>query len=112
MVNDKFIFEENYSLKADEIRKKMVETSFYKYGSSKKNFGDKLVETLPTCELCIEKYKVSGNKEYLLDAMNYLMFEFMYSQKDGAFYKPTGSGESAGVIGMSYNDILRELEEE
>lgn len=115
MLNNKFIFEENYCLKADEIRKKMVETSFYKYGSAKKNFGDKLVKTLPTCELCIEKYKNTGNKEYLLDAMNYLMFEVMYPMyppKEGAFFRATDSGESAGIVGVSYNDILREVEDE
>lgn len=112
MHNDKFIFGENYCLKADEIRKKMVEMSFYKYGNAKKNFGDGLVETLPTCELCIEKYKNTGNKEYLLDAMNYLMFEFMYPQKKGAFFKATDSGESAGIIGVSYNDVLSEVEDE
>lgn len=112
MLNDKFIFEENYCLKADEIRKKMVEMSFYKYGSAKKNFGDKLVETLPTCELCVEKYKNTGNKEFLLDAMNYLMFEFMYPQKEGAFFKATDSGDSAGIVGVSYNDILSEVEDE
>ena len=37
--------------------------------------------------------------------MNYLMFEYMYPQEDGAFFKATDSGESAGISGMSYNEM-------
>lgn len=100
-----------YSTRVDELRKNRVELGYLKYGPAKKNFGEKLVAAVPTCEQCIQKYKDTGNTEYLLDAMNYLMFEYMYPQKDGAFFKATDSGESAGIVGVSYKDILREVEE-
>ena len=86
-----------YSHKVDELRLNRVK--------AKINFGDRLVNSLESHDLCIEKYKKTKNTEYLLDAMNYLMFEYMYPQEDGAFFKATNSGESAGISGMSYNEM-------
>jgi hypothetical protein len=100
-----FVEDKEYSHKADELRLNRVKTSFYKYGPAKINFGDRLVNTLESHDLCIEKYKKTKNTEYLLDAMNYLMFEYMYPQEDGAFFEATNSGESAGISGMSYNEM-------
>lgn len=99
-------WEEEYSEEFDELRKNRVKTSYYKYGSVKVNFGEKLVEAIPTAEICIEKYRQTGNTEYLLDAANYLMFEFMYPQRDGAFFRATGSSESAGIVGISVNQMM------
>lgn len=88
-----------YSDRFDTLRKNRVEVSFHKYGPAKINFGDKLVDTIKSHDLYIEKYKETGNTEYLLDAANYLMFEFMYPQKEGAYFKATDSSESAGTSG-------------
>ena len=96
---------EEYSEIFDELRKNRVKTSFHKYGSAKINFGEKLVEALPTAQLCVEKYKATGNTEYLVDAANYLMFEFMYPQQEGAFFQATSSGESAGIVGVSVAEM-------
>lgn len=100
------IWNEEYSENFDELRKNRVKTSFYKYGSAKINFGEKLVESVPTAQLCIDKYKRTGNTEYLCDAANYLMFEFMYPQQEGAFFQATGSKESAGIVGVSVNQMM------
>lgn len=94
-----------YSDYFDKLRQIRVETSFYKYGSAKINFGDKLVNALESHDLCIQKYKETGNTEYLCDAANYLMFEFMYPQKPGAYFRATNSGESAGISGMSIQEM-------
>jgi len=88
-----------YSERFDTLRKNRVEMSFHKYGPAKTNFGDKLVDAIGSHDLCIEKYKDTGNTEYLLDAANYLMFEFMYPQKEGAYFEPTDSDGSAGTVG-------------
>lgn len=96
----KFDLNKEYSLRADQLRKNRVETSFYKYGSAADNFTQPNgVKAIPTCQKCIEKYEETGNTEYLLDAMNYLMFEFMYPRKEGAYFKATDSNDSAGVVG-------------
>ena len=73
-----------YSDHFDKLRQNRVEMSFYKYGSAKNNFGDKLVNALESHDLCIKKYQETGNTEYLCDAANYLMFEFMYPQRERA----------------------------
>lgn len=98
---------EEYNEEFDELRKNRVKTSYYKYGSVKINFGEKLVEAIPTAEVCIEKYRQTGNTEYLCDAANYLMFEFMYPQKEGAFFRATDSNESAGIVGVSVGQMER-----
>lgn len=46
-----------YSTKFDELRKNRVETSYYKYGSAKKNFSTGNVNALETMKLCVNKYK-------------------------------------------------------
>ena len=102
---------EEYSEKFDELRKNRVETSFFKYGPAKKNFGENYVQTIPTLERCLEKYKATGNTEYLCDLANYAMFEFMYPQHPQGHFRATDSSESAGVVGMSVGEIERFLEQ-
>ena len=104
---EKFILENEYSKKVDDLRRNRVETRFYKYGSAKINFGKGYVDALKTHEQCLKKYEETGNKEYLLDAMNYLMFEFMYPQKSNTYFKATESKDSAGIVGIS----IKEMEE-
>lgn len=96
---------EEYSDRFDQLRRNRVEVSFYKYGSARRNFATGNVQALPTMELCIKKYQETGNTEYLLDAANYLMFEFMYPQHEKAHFRATDSGESAGIVGISDTEM-------
>lgn len=105
MSNIEEILSHEYSEEFDERRKEKVTISYYKYGPIKENFGKGYVQAIPTCQKCIKKYEETGNTEYLADAANYLMFEFMYPQKEGAYYKNTDSDGSAGLVGMSINEI-------
>lgn len=102
-------FEEEYSERFDELRKNRVKTSFYKYGPAKINFGEKLVDALGCAEKCVAKYRSTGNTEYLCDAANYMMFEFMFPQIEGAYFSATSSSESAGIVGISVNEMKGEL---
>lgn len=94
-----------YSDEFDRLRQNRVNVSFYKYGSAKNNFGDGLVDAIGSMQRCVNKYKETGNTEYLCDAANYLMFEYMYPQRNGAYFKATDSGESAGIVGMSVKEL-------
>lgn len=96
---------QDYSERFDELRKNRVQLSFLKYGHARKNFSTGNVDALKTMELCLEKYKETGNTEYLVDAANYLMFEFMYPQVPNAFFKATDSSESAGVVGITEKEM-------
>ena len=102
---EKFRLEDEYSLQFDELRKNRVEMSFYKYGPVRKNYGTGNVQALPTAQLCLEKYKETGNTEYLCDAANYLMFEFMFPQHENAHFRATASEESAGQVGLSVGEM-------
>lgn len=94
-----------YSDKFDELRKNRVETSYFKYGPARQNFGRGYVDAIGSLEKCLQKYKDTGNTEYLCDLANYAMFEYMYPQHEKAHFKATESGESAGIVGMSVKEI-------
>ena len=94
-----------YSEKFDELRKNRVAVSYHKYGSAKNNFSTGNVNALESMKLCVEKYKQTHNTEYLCDAANYLMFEFMFPQIEGAYFKATDSKDSAGIVGISEKEI-------
>lgn len=104
---DKLDMSKEYNDEFDKLRKNRVATSFYKYGPAKDNFSTGNVQAIPTMELCINKYKATGNADYLLDAANYLMFEFMYPQHPKAHFRATESHESAGIVGMSVKEMER-----
>lgn len=99
------ILKTEYDKDVDLKRQDLVIQSFFKYGPAKHNFGEHLVNALDTMSQCICKYDKTHNKEYLLDAMNYLMFEYMYPSYEDAYFKHTDSDGSAGIVGMSYNEI-------
>lgn len=94
-----------YSDKFDELRRNRVQTSFYKYGPARKNFSTGNVQAIPTLELCLAKYKETGNGDYLCDLANYAMFEYMYPQHPKAHFRATESNESAGIVGISVNEM-------
>ena len=97
----------NYSANFDELRANRCAVSAYKYGPAKQNFGRGYVNALGCVQKCIDKYKETLNTEYLCDAANYIMFEFMYPSLEGARFTPTDSNASAGIDGIS----VREMEE-
>ena len=99
----------DYSERFDELRKNRVEVSYYKYGPASKNFGEHLVNALETMKMCVEKYEKTGNTEYLVDAANYLMFEFTYPKHPNAHFKATDSNESAGTVGQPYNQMMNDM---
>lgn len=96
-----------YSERFDELRKNRVEVSYHKYGEAKKNFQSGNVQAIPTMQKCINRYNETGNTEYLVDAANYLMFEFMYPQHPKAHFRATDSKESAGIVGISVKEMER-----
>lgn len=95
----------DYSVYFDKLRKNRVEISTYKYGHAKDNFGKHLVNAIESAQMCIQKYKDTHNTEYLCDAANYMMFEFMYPQFNDATFKATDSNESAGISGISIKEM-------
>ena len=91
-----------YSTEFDKLRKDRVEVSYYKYGAARDNFGSGRVDAIGSLELCLEKFKKTGNTEYLLDVANYAMFRYMFPLP-GEYFKATDSTESAGTVGTPIN---------
>lgn len=94
--------EREYSEEFDNRRKARVMVSYYKYGPARKNFGEGRVDAIGSLELCLEKFKKTGNTEYLLDVANYAMFRYMFPMP-GEYFRNTDSDESAGTVGTPIN---------
>lgn len=98
---------QEYSDRFDELRRNRMEMSYYKYGPVRKNYTTGNIQAIPTLKKCLDKYEETGNTEYLVDAANYAMLEFMYPQHQKAHFRATSSEESAGIVGIS----VKEMEE-
>lgn len=100
------ILQTEYSNKFDELRKDRMIVSFYKYGSVKVNYEQKLIDSIKSLEKRLQMYKESGNTEFLCDIANFAMIEFMYPQHPLAHFKVLDDGKSH-IIGMGINEINR-----
>lgn len=69
--------------------------SYTKYGDVKDAYPDK-VNALDSLNLRLKKYRETGNTEFLIDAANFAMIEFMYPDKPNAHFTPTDSKDSPG----------------
>ena len=96
------ILQNEYSTEFDKLRQNRVAVSYHKYGAAKKNFAEGRVDAIGCLELCLDKFKKTGNTEYLLDVANYAMFRYMYPMPN-EYYKATDSSESAGTVGTPIN---------
>ena len=103
----KRILSTEYSEQFDDLRKKQMVMSHYKYGFIRENAKTKAIDYIKTLEMRVQKYKETGNTEFLGDVANFAMIEYMHPQHPQAHYKPTDSHESPGLHGMS----IREMEQ-
>jgi hypothetical protein len=74
--------------------------SFEKYGDISEAYPDKL-DAMACAELRIEKYRETGNTEYLIDAANFIMIEFMLPRHAHAHFKAEDSSASPGRVDTS-----------
>jgi hypothetical protein len=102
------ILEKEYSFKFDEIRKKMMQTSYFKFGTVEDNYktiGG--LKAIPSLKAKLKEYEETGNTEFLADVANFAMIEFMYPQHPNAYYKAT-DGYTQGkrtTVGISVNEM-------
>ena len=98
------ILDKEYSKRFDELRQSAIVVSYYKYGPSKENFRKGMVDAIGSLKKNLKKFEETGNTEYLVDVANYAMFRFMYPQGNES-YRPTDSNQSAGVDGITLNEM-------
>ena len=75
------------------MKNRMV-MSYFKYGKVEDARGK--VKFLDDVKKRIDRYLTTGNTEWLIDAANNLMMEFMFPSVEGAHFKATESRESPG----------------
>lgn len=103
-INTELILRTEYDLNFDELRKSRMCTSYYKYGPMVDNYKmHKTIDALKSLQIRIDKYLETGNTEYLVDAANFAMIEYMYPSVPGA--KFLGTDDTCGVHGMGVNQI-------
>lgn len=76
------------------MRDRMV-VSFYKYGPVAEGFPDK-VNAISSLTDRLRQYAETGNTEFLMDAANFAMIEFMHPAHPKAFFEGTDSDQSPG----------------
>lgn len=80
------------------MRDRMV-VSYYKYGPISEAYPDK-VNAISSLQDRLRMYAETGNIEYLIDAANFAMIEFMLPRHPKAFFKPTDDDGSPGRISL------------
>lgn len=79
--------------------------SYFKYGAIKENYEKfKYMDALRNIEKRLERYRETGNTEFLADIANFAMIEFMYPSMENAKYTPTDSG-ACEIVGFGINEI-------
>lgn len=81
------------------MRDRMV-MSFYKYGAVKNAYPSK-VNAIESLEMRLKEYQETGNTEFLIDAANFAMIEFMRPSHVNAHFSPTDSKDSPGRYSLS-----------
>lgn len=67
--------------------------SYYKYGKVADSDG---LDPVKNAQVRLEKYLETGNTEWLMDAANFAMIEYMRPQHKDAHFRGTDSNESPG----------------
>lgn len=71
--------------------------SHIKYGKIIDAYPDK-VNALDSMMLRVKRYQQTGNREFLIDAANFLMIEFIIPSIKDHYFKATDSKESPGRV--------------
>jgi hypothetical protein len=80
-----------------EAMARRMEVSFHKYGPVELAYP-KRIDALGNVAARIEKYRATHNTEWLVDAANFLMIEFMLPRYSDASFRGTDAEESPGRV--------------
>lgn len=101
-IKDKGFFQ-----KVQQLRNKRIEQGFDEHGSMHQYAKPYMLGVvLKRCRICLRKYQETGNYINLLDALNYLMFEF-YNECDKV--EPL---DEYDVLSVFYNITWNECEQD
>ncbi len=89
------ILETEFSPAFVQGMKERMLVSFYKYGPLADGFPHK-VSAIASLNDRLRKYAETKNTEFLIDAANFAMIEFMHPSIEGAFFEGTDADQSPG----------------
>ena len=92
---------ESFSEDFVKFMKNRILVAYYKYvlPTGKKQREIARESDFPACAKDrLDQYLKTGNTEFLVDAANFAMLEFLYPQVPGAKFTATDSRESPGII--------------
>lgn len=92
-------FDESF---VEGMRDRMV-VSFYRYGPVA--VGAPKVDIIGSLMQRLRKYAETGNTEYLMDAANFAMIEFMYPKHPKAHFAGTDEDGSPGRIALRTGQV-------
>lgn len=75
--------------------KNRMMVSYYKYGAISEVYPDK-VDAIASLMERLKKYATDGNTEWLIDAANFAMIEFIHPRHHQAHFKGTDDDASPG----------------
>lgn len=94
ILNASGVPEGQYSIKFLQGMVTRMGVGYHRYGSIDFHRAD----WLKTAEERVKKYQETGNTEWLMDAANFLMVEFMSPKHPDAHFRATEHSESPGYI--------------
>lgn len=86
--------ESEYSEQFLQGMKNRMAVSYHKYGPCK----DSTADNLANVKLRLQRYESTGNTEFLMDAANFAMIEFMHPAHPESHFKATDDSESPGLV--------------
>jgi hypothetical protein len=92
------ILKTEFSEQFVQYMKNRMATSYFKYGNVKDAQTIPKINNRENIQKRLNLYYETGNTEWLVDAANLIMMEFMYPQIAGAVFRATDSHESPGMI--------------
>lgn len=95
-IPDKIIVEEQVSQKFVQGMFDRMSVGYFNYGPIKDCFPHNY-NALKSMKQRLDKYKKTGNTEWLMDAANYLMIEFLRPAHPKAHFEPTDKRQSPGA---------------
>lgn len=82
-----------------------------KYGPVANAYPEKL-DALSSARERINLYRKTGNTEYLMDAANFMMIEFMHPSKEDAFFQGTDDSGSPGRVSRETRQATKKSNEQ
>jgi hypothetical protein len=73
---------------------------FYRYGESKQYKKDSPYNIMDTILKRLEKYRETGNQEHLVDAVNFIMIEYMHPQHPNAHFESIEEEDVSKRLGV------------